>query len=260
MKPQIFNDTIDESPPATVDIEAIIVRERRSGRRRRLIGAGTAALVVVGLATGAVAYAGNAGLGGFTTGRGEASAAASGLERTPWPPETVARIKRELRDVVPRFAPDARLSETRSWGPTDEISDGLWLRMVGPDGKRVNYEVYALSWSVMLGTRGGGLTVRVVHTLGGSDYPALDCQSYHFGECEVTTTADGRRMLIHKTVSPVESDPTPEIVHSVLVDCGNGVAVEVQHINYVPGTPNSDAPPLTLEQLKQIALDPALVP
>src|SRR5215211_5856227 len=127
MKPQIFNDTIDESPPSTVDIEAIIVRERRSGRRRRLMGAGTAALVVVGLATGAVAYAGNVGLGRSTPG---ASVAASGGQRTPWPPEMVAKIERELRDVVSRVAPDARLSEERRWAPTEPLQ----IVLIDPTG------------------------------------------------------------------------------------------------------------------------------
>jgi hypothetical protein len=250
MTQQIFDQMIGEPPPSTVDVDRVMARERRSARRRRVAGAGTAGLLAIGLVFGAVTYLAGAGAPAPLP----AAAATSPSAPTPWPPDAVAAMEREMREVVPRVAPGAQLSDVRRSGPWGQVGIPKMTGM--PDGI-IGAEAYGTSMTVELGGRRRILVIDVYRFYDGRDFPG--CGAGQQG-CEEIITPEGWRMTINATVFPTEAGST--LIDAILsVDRGNGVRVLVFTGSDVPlDEPYLHPAPLTLDQLKQIALDPALVP
>ena len=246
MNPQIFNDLIDESPPSTVDIDAIFARERRSGHRRRWAGAGTIGLLVVALAAGTVVYAGRSRPG---TSPPEQIGQAAPPPSTPtlWPPEVVARLEQEMREVVPRVVPGAQMSNiTRwePWGPTDRPDRGTGK----PDGT-IDGETYGIAATVTIGGHSSVVRLRVTRNL--PEYERLNCDvPTAEGFCD-PDASHGEGPWVTYTVRADKLS-----TFSALADHRRGVAVAVEDVFDGAG----DSPLFTQSQLRQIVADPALVP
>jgi hypothetical protein len=256
----MFVDAIGEAPPSTVDVARVIGRERRAARWRRIGGTATALVVTVGLATGAVAYVQpRVPAQPSTTATGVGTEGAS-VPR-PWPPEVVARLYRELEAAVPRRVPEARLTEPERFSL--EPFDHRTQRQV--DDPTVG-ERHILFAQVRRGDRIGPITFFVQWTRDpqrDDTYtfdPPLSCGERFTGnpranpECRQFTGPQGERVTTLKRTWPHHS-------HHVAVEYEDGLYVALRLSNLHTMDPaNYTALPLTLDEVTDIAMDPALVP
>src|SRR5215217_664028 len=159
MDRQLFDDAIGSPPPSTVDVEAVIARQRRAALVRRVGGPGLVAAAAVAAVTFGVALAvpggltGNPGGGGITPGGGSGTGSSanpmgtSQPVRPGWPPgmtdpcalptdlpaipgepaDIAARLHAALDAAVRAQLPDAQLTANpyaryendRQYGPLE---------------------------------------------------------------------------------------------------------------------------------------------
>jgi hypothetical protein len=152
MDRQVFDDAIGASPPSTVDVEAIITRERRAGRYRWAANPGVAAggavlAVVVGVAVAVLP--GHAGDSGVTLASPRSSSATAPPSATPPPcaaatranqpptaPNTLesattaaTRLTGVLAALIHAQSPELRLTE-RSWAQNEPHGPLSFLHIV----------------------------------------------------------------------------------------------------------------------------------
>jgi len=100
MMQQLFDELTTNAPPSTVDIDAIVARERRAMRRRRIAGTGATALAVAVLGL----------LIQVDPRPPEAPPAAESTPSVETVQDTASRLTDALRYAVSREAPTAELS------------------------------------------------------------------------------------------------------------------------------------------------------
>ena len=164
-----------------------------------------------------------------------------------WPSGVLARIEKEMQDAASRVAPGAQVVDAQ----------GVEKRRVNAVTGIAERDHHSITATVRLEGRAGKIWMQGMPLTDGSfDY--YRCKHTR-GDCEEVTTPDGLLMVVETRTMPRDHDPNPEISYRVTAERTDGMAVNVWLTNRSGDQPNSDAPPLTLEQIKQVALDPALV-
>jgi len=233
---QILDDAIGQSPTSTVDVEAVVRRERRSVRTRWL---GAATLVVGAVLAGAVL----AGVVSWPFGPagGDRPPAASplfaGAEPTEDPAAAKVRLGGAMRSAVLAVVSDAEL------GGNFVVIHNAW----GPSGSSDGKPVYAFTARTSI-TRGG--RTGTVHITVSRRATPDECHSTvdGLGSCVEEVGPGGERMVFESLVT---NDATHDRAEVVRVDRGDGCNVWVA-ITY------DGVAPLDLDELEAIALDPRL--
>lgn len=283
MDKRLFDDAIGEVPPSTVDVDAAIARGRRAARIRTVANPMVGVAATVLLVVGAVAYAILPG--------DPASPAPPAVTSSPPPapdgttrfcsigemrpradePADAARDRLTAlagRLFEERLTPDAVLSETVSavdsagtrYAPLE-----FW-QFYPPGGPEPNVKVpcdhdpfqYTALANVGIGGKFASIYVAVaVHEL-----PTGRCARVPMGKaepyCEAFTASGGERVLARTEVLHDDS-----VQHVVWVNKPDGTAVDITLHNRAdhgrPGNlPGMRQPPLSVDQLVEIALDPEL--
>ncbi|HEU4424598.1 MAG TPA: hypothetical protein VFR67_18895 [Pilimelia sp.] len=179
----------------------------------------------------------------------------------PLPKERVDALVSEMRGVVLRVSPNAKITGFQKSGPFGQYENSHappsnapdWRKAMGhrPDGI-VDGERYDATMIVKLGDREGELAIHLVRF----GDPVFRCIGL-VGECSETPGPSGSTVLVNKHVIAAMG----EISYTVNVTYPGGIRVWVIHTNAIDaGSTHHDRPPLTIDQVKQIALDPALIP
>jgi hypothetical protein len=252
MTQQIFEDMIGTAPPSTVDVEAVIRRERRVIRWRRTAGAGTAGALVLALTIGVAAAIGDTNGPPGSVGRRSVAPAATATEPAPPPPpltkERADALLQEMRDVIHRLSPSAKISGFMKTGPFGQYESGSPSGMPDgiPDGEEYNAYMF-----VRVGKREGALAIHLIR-FGDSVFQCIGLT----GQCSETPGPNGSTVLVNKDVKRGQDQ-----AYTVNVTYPDGMRVWVINNNARDAdSVHYDRPPLTVEQVKQIALDPDLIP
>jgi hypothetical protein len=293
MDKQLFDDAIGEVPPSTVDVDAAIVRGRRAGRLRRVANPAVAAGVAVVLLTGVVAYTLTSGDDGGTPVGGPpgTTSAAPPSSTTQELPDGVSTV--EPDDTVPppqcegRLEPAAEAAARLTLATTDAVK-----------AQRPDLELSANpEGDYPAGTPHGPLDYHQVNAADPGIELSICDPKATFEATATTTSADGSGNIFvlmeptwHDGLGPVCATPglgtrtfcAPETgsrgeeivkqtaemgggitMNQVLVHRQDGTRILVQAENI--GTsgktghaPTASKPPLTLDQLAAIGVDPAL--
>ncbi len=292
MTKRYFDALIGESPVSTVDIDAVIARERRGGRQRR------AAVGVMAAVTVVVVLVGVRMVIAAPTWRGAALPAAPSTTPAPVsPPSTIEpsgptgtgspptgprsiprdrktvqmvadRLTDAMRQAVRRAAPNAELYSIGSSLPFQMFADLLMPTDVRPDPYYTGDAI----------VRNGGRAGRVIITVSDSDplaqipEPGSQCIPLPDHPCPVKSGrgSHGERYAGFRRTVPMGTflpdAPNFEMSESwALVRHADGTVVYVMANNMVfTGdnrlAPGSHDPALTVDQVVAIALDPALTP
>jgi hypothetical protein len=268
MTKQLFDDVIGEVPPSTVDVDAAISRGRRAARLHRLTSPVAAATAGVVLVTGAVAVALLPSGGNVSPGGG--SQAGRCLDGVPTAPplaerseEAASRLTGVLGPLVGQRLP----AGSRLGGPTDHpehvVAQPLVFAHVhaeprslgGPGDCYLGEDYFSANADVSWDSATGAVSV-AVGRLGGRNMPMDKCvSSAEESFCASQTGPRGERViLVTITLDGV-------VRHRVDMAKPDGTWVMLSATNDIrPGEGGLTAPvpPLTREQLLQIALDPAL--
>ncbi|MCT2585362.1 hypothetical protein [Actinophytocola gossypii] len=278
-----FDDAIGEAPPSTVDVQAAIVRGRRAARVRAVASptAGVAAAVV--LVVGAVAFT-------LLPGEREGAARPAEPSATPEPvPESEWCL---LEDMEPRTAEPPRAAKARltalaadlvgarlpagaefSAAPNRSAEAGpLEFFQIhspggatnGKDNAACGIDPYAYHAYANIEVDGRFTSMRLSASVTITPLPG-SCDEVPWGAvtppCEAFTTDGGDRVLAWTEVLGKNPDTTTRNV--VMVDKSDGTRVDVSADNRSdpagpPKEPGAAQPPLTVDQLAEIALDPRL--
>lgn len=273
-----FDAAIGAVPPSTVDIDAVLDRERRRARAAgswTIAGASAAAAAVV---AAIVFVPGDPG--GATVMPGNSpSASPDPCAHDPFPPQTGAPIP-ETADVAA-----SRLSGVLRSAVSQRAASGTKLQPHAegeyPKGKqhgpltffhvfsaRVPYEGacsggedYFRAAATTVGAAGKGNVWAIVTRLGGNATPATSCSpppDEAKGSCDRTSGPNGETIVALTFTVPGRA--TVNQVNVTKSD-GTGVIVEAQNIATsakLKAPPDMPSPPLSLAQLKAVALDPGL--
>jgi hypothetical protein len=258
---QLFDAAIGVAPPSTIDIDALIRRQRKMTLVRRWGRITGAATAVVG-----VAVAGTLGFAG------------GGFQPTPEPEKPPGVVERYNRPTADRFgkalrsALDNELPGT-SYRPGQrgepfefwpQAGVGYLTEFVLVDSSGVG--AFAMTvWPGGPDGRQTGLTRCEKHTNqdGWADYVI---------ECKATTGPDGVRIVALTTDdrNRDKDDPDRAKSHQVYVTKADGTRIEIHSRNWCvgpqgclqpgknPGTPEPSRPdvPITIEQMVRVALHP----
>jgi hypothetical protein len=285
MYKHLFDRAIGEAPPSTVDADAIVARERRAVRLRGMASpwVATAAAVVALTFAVTVAILPPDNEGSVAPAVPPASTASSSPTKEPSscermrptaPPtsEVPASAASRLTDLLttavqtrlPAGAtlaanPSAEYPEGTKHGPLEffHVFSELTER---PDGSCTGGDDYFLARADVNGTV---LTGNILAAVGRSGPPitanqCTDVQSPERTYCDQRTGPNGEVVVV-QTLS-LEGGPTS---HQVRVSKLDGTVVDLHAQNVSEdakkgGPPESPAPPLTLDQLIEIALDPGM--
>ncbi|MEV6878791.1 hypothetical protein [Amycolatopsis sp. NPDC051128] len=280
-----FDAAIGVVPPSTVDLEAVLERERRRARVRRVVnpwtavGAGVAA-VAVGAAV--VLTPGDPGPSMVSPGAAATPSAPPSSDpcgHSPYPPQTGApipessavaagRLTKVLTTAVrQRVAAGTRLSvnsqgqypKGTQHGPltfyhvfSAQVSHG--------DGCSGGEDYFSAAATTSEGPRRGNVWA-VVTRLGGNATPETECGPSPVGtqgSCHRRTGPHGETIVEQTFTLP--DGPTVNRTNVARSD-GTGVIVEAQNVAddaKQGGAPDMPSPPLSLAQLTEVALDPGL--
>lgn len=298
MDKQLFDDAIGEVPPSTVDVDAVIARGRRAARLRRVANPAVAAGVAVVVLTGAVAYTLTSGDGGGTPvggppGTTTTASPSSTTQHQPAgskvgtpsvdtvdvkvpPPqcggrlepaaEAAARLTQATTDAVKAQRPDLELSANPAGDyPAGTPHGPLDYHQLNPTDPGVEVSICDTNatfeaWATTTTADGSGnifvLMEPTWHDGLGPlcDYPGLGIRIF----CVTETGPRGEEII--KQTADMGGGIT---MHQVLVHREDGTRVLVQAENV--GTsgksgnaPTASKPPLTLDQLVAIGVDPEL--
>jgi hypothetical protein len=266
MTQQLFERIIGEPPPSTVDVEQIIRRERRGRRRRWLGGAGAGlAAAAVTLSIGAV---GAARTGGPPPSGAQPPAtvpAPSSVDPGRDVRDSSERLSRAMREAVRRVAPAAELAGAPGRAPLFVKGLRLETRTNVPSprvgGMLPKGDVFVGGADVWVGDRHGHLNIEVSM---GAHHPALACGPPRKQPGCSEVEGPGGAQVIRLTTGKVVAD-RQGTAYTVIAQFADGRAVQIEHDNLVRGEQRaggrlSARPPLSVDQLTRIALDPALVP
>jgi hypothetical protein len=298
MDKQLFDDAIGEVPPSTVDVDAAIVRGRRAARLHRVANPAVAAGVAVVVLTGAVAYTLTSGDGASTPFGGSpvTTSAGSPSPTTPQqPPGSKVSTPSVVTvdDKVPPPECDGRLESAAEAAARLTLATTAAVRAQRPDLELSRNP----AGDYPAGTPHGPLDYYQVNpTNPGAELSICDTAAT-FEASASTTTADGIGNVFvltqptwHDGLGPVcdfpglgtrlscvaQTGPRGEEIvkqtadmgdgitmHQVLVHREDGTRILVQAENIgtsgkIGGAPTASQPPLTLDQLVAIGVDPAL--
>ncbi len=284
MSKEQFDAAIGVVPVSTVDVEAVLDRERRRARVRRVAipwtaaGAGVAA-VVVGAAF--VFAPGEPAKALVPANTPSASASADPCAVSPYPPQTGAPIP-EKADVAAN-----RLTGVLTAAVRQRVAAGTKLQPHAqgeyPKGKQHGplafYHVFSAQVRHESSCSGGedyfmaaattvdgarkGNVWAIVTRLGGNATPATECGKPPEGmlqACERKAGPHGETVVEETLSSPGQATFNRT---NVTKPDGTGVMVEAQNVaddakkNH-PDGPDMPSPPLSLAQLTAVALDPGL--
>ncbi|MCC8246725.1 hypothetical protein [Saccharothrix luteola] len=298
MDKQLFDDAIGEVPPSTVDVDAVIARGRRAVRLRRVANPAVAAGVAVVVLTGAVAYTLTSGDGGGAPIGGspgttsamspssttqhqpaESKVSTSSVDivddKVPPPPcggrlepaaEAAARLTLATTDAVKAQRPDLKLSAN----PAGDYPAGT------PHGPLDYYQVNPTDPGVELSICDTDATFEASATTttadGSGNIFVLMAPTWHDGLGPVCSYPG----LGTRTSCVAETGPRGEEIVKQTADMGGGITmnqvlvhredgtrilVQAENIDTsgkIGGAPTASKPPLTLDQLVEIGVDPAL--
>ncbi|WIX88391.1 hypothetical protein [Amycolatopsis sp. DG1A-15b] len=276
-----FDAAIGVVPPSTVDVEAVLDRERRRARVRRVANPWTAAGAgVAAVAAGAVLVLAPGGPAPSVVQPGAASTPPPSPEGCSRDPRPTGAPLREKTDVVAD-----RLTTALTDAVRQRLAAGttLGVHTLGqyPKGTQHGplafYHVFSAPVAKDSTCSGGedyfmaaasttekthkGNVWAIVTRLGGSAGPATECSpppEKMQGSCDRRTGPHGETIVEEMLTTP--GGPTANRVNVTKAD-GTGLIVEAQNVAgdaKYGGEPDMPSPPLSLAQLAEVALDPSL--
>ncbi|MEV7038663.1 hypothetical protein [Amycolatopsis sp. NPDC051061] len=281
MSREQFDVAIGSVPASTVDFDAVLDRERRRARVRRVApwtaaGAGVAAVAVV---AATVFAPGDPGAAAVMPGSSP-SASPDPCAHDPFPPQTGAPIP-ETADVAakrlsgvltsavrPRVAAGTQLQphaqgeypKGKQHGPLTFYH--VFSARVAHEGACSGGEDYFMAAATTAGSAGTGNVWAIVTRLGGNATPATECAPPPGGSeggCDRTSGPNGETIVALTFTYP--EDSTVNRVNVTKPD-GTGVIIEAENVADSAKQKHDDSPdgppPLSLAQLKAVALDPGL--
>lgn len=279
MSREQFDAAIGVVPVSTVDVEAVLDRERR--RARVAIPGMTAGAAVAAVVVGAAFVFAPGEPAKVLVPANTPSASPDPCAATPFPPQTGAPIP-EKTDVAAN-----RLTGVLTAAVQQKVAHGTELQPHAggeyPKGKqhgpltffhvfsaRVRHDGYCsggedyfmAAATTVDGSRKGNVWA-VVTRLGGIATPATECGDPPENmqqACERKAGPHGETVVEETLSSPGQATSNRT---NVTKPDGTGVMVEAQNVaddakKQHPGGPDMPAPPLSLAQLTDIALDPGL--
>ncbi|KOX21705.1 hypothetical protein ADK67_25335 [Saccharothrix sp. NRRL B-16348] len=296
MDKHLFDEAIGEVPPSTVDVDAVIARGRRGVRLRRVANPAVAAGMAVVVLTGAVAYTLADGRGtpvGGPPGTTSAVSPSSTAREQPPGSKVDAPSVVVVDDKVPppecegRLEPAAEAAARLTLATTDAVKAqrpdlGLSANPAGdypagtPHGPLDYHQVSAADPGVELSICDPKATFEAMATTTTADgsgnifvlveptwrdglgpvcaFPGLGTRT----SCVAETGTRGEEIV--KQTADMGGGIT---LNQVLVHREDGTRILVQAENIATsgktgGAPTSSEPPLTLDQLVAIGVDPAL--
>jgi hypothetical protein len=280
-----FDAAIGAAPPSTVDVEAVLERERRHARVRRVVnpltavGAGVAAVAVGAAVVFVPGGSGGTAVVPGAAGTPSAPPSPDACGVSPYPPQTGAPIP-ETSAVAA-----SRLTKALTGAVRQRVAEGTQLRdhakgeypkgkQHGPltffhvfsarvphDGACSGGEDYFSAAATTVDGRQKGNVWAVVTRLGGNATPSAECgkpPEGAEGSCDRKTGPHGEIVVALTFTFPGEA--TVNQVDVTKLD-GTGLIVEAQNVADDAkrrGAPDMPSPPLSLAQLTEVALDPAL--
>ncbi|MCR6489365.1 hypothetical protein M8542_41770 [Amycolatopsis sp. OK19-0408] len=280
MSREQFDAAIGTAPASTVDVEAVLDRERRRARVRRVANPWTA----VGAGVAAVA-AGAAFV--FAPGEPAATLVPGNPPSAPPSPDPCGLVMPQTGAPIPEKADTAanRLSGVLTAAVQQRVAAGTTLQPHAqgeypkgtPHGPLAFFHVfsaqvrngstcsggedYFMAAATTAGPAGKGNVWAIATRLGGNATPATECTDPPEGtqgSCDRTTGPHGETVVALTFSSPGQA--TVNQVNVVKPD-GTGVIVEAENIASSakqPLPPDMPSPPLSLAQLTEVALDPGL--
>jgi hypothetical protein len=283
---ELFDEAIGAVPPSTVDVDAVLDRERRRARVRRVANPWTAAAAgVAAVAVGAALVFVPGGTGG--TGGTAVAPGANGTPSAPPSPEscgfdprpTGPPLSQNPAVVAGRLTPVLKAAVQQRVAAGTQLTahaEGEYPRGTqhGPltfyhvfstpvpkDGACSGGEDYFMAAATTAdGPRRGNVWAMVTR-LGSVNGPPTECDNPPdgmTGSCNRKTGPHGEVVVESTFTSP--GGPTVERSNVTKPD-GTGVIVEAQNVAgsaKQDGEPEMPAPPLSLAQLTEVALDPGL--
>jgi len=244
---QVLDEAIGESPPSTIDIDAIVAKQRHRLSVQRWFGAGMAAAVAIGL----VAV-------GLTVVPRGGSGTAVGAPRPESHSAALARLDHRLWADMAMAAPGMGWVREASVAAAYQVAGGSQFWSSGWTTPDVA-DVYTGQGLIKADDRVGTVSFEIGISLGSIECPSNWGNDVHL-TCSANTRPDGTHTVVQQStftgVQPTELDIVVSVLHA------NGMYVTATTINH-SGLARTDpdttaAPPLTSAQLMQIALDPAL--
>ncbi|MGH3876356.1 MAG: hypothetical protein ACRDSK_04875 [Actinophytocola sp.] len=282
MNKQLFDEAIGEAPPSSVDVDTVIARGRRAVRVRRVASPALAAVAVVAVVLFGVAVVAQSDgdADGFvpakppssTTTTPTSESICAGMTPTAPPqPEKPAvtenRLTAVLTDSVserlPEGAtleanPDAKNRAGQRLGPLETYHWYSELRET-PD-TCVGGEDEYISRASVRSPNGVGNVFFLIARAGSENYLECDSSTENPDQdsCDTETTPNGDVVM---TTELGRGQQSASYRVDVLRADQTFVLAEVSDkatSSKYPGPPDTTQMPLTREQLKEIALDPAL--
>jgi hypothetical protein len=280
-----FDAAIGVAPPSTVDIEAVLDRERHRARVRRVanpwtaVGAGVAAVAVGAVVVLTPGAPGPSVVSPGAAGTPSAPPSADPCGHSPYPPQTGAPIPESAAVAAGRLttvltaAVRQRVAAGTALG---ENSQGQYPKGT-QHGPLTFYHVFSAQVSHDSVCSGGedyfsaaattskgprrGNVWAVVTRLGGNATPETECgpsPQKTQGSCHHRTGPHGETIIEQTFTFP--DGPTVNRTNVAKPD-GTGVIMEAQNVAddaKLGGAPDMPSPPLSLAQLTEVALDPGL--
>lgn len=294
MHRKLFDDAIGPVPPSTVDVDAVVARQRRAAVIRRVAGPGFAAAAGVVAVTFGIAVAlpgGTGGTGGLVPGAGPGtsppttteqapsssapSCGASGRPVTEDPAVAAARLTEVMTAAVRARLPDAQLAgdptantpDDRQYGPLEFFSG----RAMGVGTACPNVLDWFRASAIVAGTVGPGDISAFIGRVDDPDGPHKECEDRPSGgpenpevTCGQQAGPNGEQIVVYTTIEPRLHPTGPRVkIHEVHVAKPDGTGVVLYSKNTagqpkLAAQPERETPPLTHEQLIAIALVPGL--
>jgi hypothetical protein len=285
MSKEQFDAAIGETPPSTVDVDAVLERERHRARVRRVVnpwttaGAGVAA-VAVGAVLVLTPGSGTAvvpGAAGTPSAPPSAPPSPDSCGFDPRPtgapiPEKSAVAANRLTPVLTaavqqRVAAGTQLSAHAQGEYPKGSQHGpltfyhVFSAPVPHDGACSGGEDYFMAAATTADGPRKGNVWAIVTRLGGMSAPQTECSKppeLAQGSCERKTGPHGE--IVVESTFTFPGGPTVNDTNVTKPD-GTGVIVESQNVAEsakLAGPPEMPSPPLSLAQLTEVALDPGL--
>ncbi|GHG09494.1 MULTISPECIES: hypothetical protein [Amycolatopsis] len=280
MSREQFDAAIGVVPPSTVDVEAVLDRERRRARVRRVANPWTAAGAgVAAVAAGAVLVLAPGDPGPSLVQPGAAppppSSNACRLPSRPTgaPPKEKVTVAADRLTTVLTAAVQQRVAAGTTLGvhPFGQYPKGtqhgpltfyhVFSAQVEEDGVCSGGEDYFMAAASTTEKAHKGAVWAIVTRLGGNATPATECGPLPEdtqGSCRPWTGPHGETIV--ETTFTTPGGPTVNRVNVTKPD-GTGVVIEAQNTARdakLGDAPDMPSPPLDLGQLAQVALDPGL--
>lgn len=286
MTRQLFDEIIGTPPRSTVDVGAIVRRERR-GRATRGAGGVLAVVLVLAAPIALLAtvqesprvtppVAGSPGTGPATGGPAADVTFRLVADDQEAARDTAARLRAALGDALRQTVPAATWVRSGAFGPPSP--DGEPPNLVGFGGGANDEEMFSGGTGVRNGGRLGGLSLAIVHFVAKSAPPCDNSEPKCAAErklspgegfrkkraavlgcvdepqCVQRTSTGGLAMTVRTGRAP----KTGGVFHAVHVDLPDGRMLEVQVTNEHHPVGGSIAvqqpePPLTADELAAVA-------